>query len=60
MEDLRKRVKLLKALQGVPYKEIAEYIELPPKSFYSWLNGQYEFSEEREERLIFILDTLQE
>jgi len=39
IEDLRKRVKLLKALQGTPYKEIAEYIELPPKSFYSWLNG---------------------
>ena len=60
MENLRQRVKLLKALQGVSYKEIAEYIELPPKSFYNWLNGQFEFSEEREQRLIEILDLLKE
>ena len=60
MEDLRKRVKLIKALQGITYKEIAGYIELPPKSFYSWLNGFYEFGEEREERLRDILDILQE
>ena len=60
MDDLRKRVKMLKALQGIQYKELAEYIELPPKSFYSWLNGQYEFSYERERKLLQILDTLQE
>lgn len=39
MDYLRKEVKLLKALQNVQYKEIAEYLELPPKSFYNWLNG---------------------
>lgn len=60
MEDLRKRVKLIKALQGISYREIAEYIELPPNSFYCWLNGQYEFSEEREQRLDDILNTLWE
>lgn len=60
MEDLRKRVKLLKALQGIDYKEIAEYIEISPSSFYSWLNGQYEFAEDRQRNLIYILDTLQE
>lgn len=60
MEDLRKKVKLIKALQGITYSEIAEYIELPPKSFYSWLNGQYEFSEERQKRLNDVINTLWE
>lgn len=60
MDDLRKKVKLLKALQNISYKEIAEYIELPPKSFYNWLNGQYEFSEDRKEHLRNILDILKE
>ena len=60
MQNLRNRVKLIKALQGISYKEIAEYIELPPKSFYCWLKGYYEFGEERETRLKEILDILQE
>ena len=47
-------------MQNISYKEIAEYIELPPKSFYSWLNGQYEVGEERKQRLKEIIDTLQE
>ena len=60
MDSLRKRVKLLKALQKVSYKELAEYIEMSPKSFYNWINGQYEFGDERKKRLKFIIDTLQE
>lgn len=39
MDNLRKKVKLLKALQGITYNEIAEYIEIKPNSFYSWLNN---------------------
>ena len=39
MDYLRDEVKLLKALQGISYKEIAEYLEMPPKSFYNWLKG---------------------
>ena len=60
MDYLRTEVKLLKALQGIQYKELAEYIELKPKSFYSWLNGQFEFSEEREARLKDIIEILKE
>lgn len=60
MDKLRKEVKLLKALQQISYKEIAEYLELPPKSFYNWLNGQYEFGEKRKERLKDIIETLKE
>ena len=60
MDYLRQKVKLLKALQGVSYKEIAEYLELPTNSFYSWMNGQFELSQEREKRLTEIIDTLKE
>lgn len=60
MNYLRNEVKLLKALQGISYKEIAEYINLPQKSFYNWLNGQYEFSEERERDLKEIISLLKE
>lgn len=60
MDDLRKQVKLLKALQDISYKEIAEYAEIPLKSFYNWLSGQFNFSQERIERLKDVVSTLQE
>ena len=45
-EILRKEVKLLKALQGVSYKEIAEeYLGIIKDSFYSWLKGYYNLGE---------------
>ena len=46
---LRKEVKLLKALQGISYKEIAEFLEIRQDSFYSWLKGYYNFSIDRKE-----------
>ena len=36
-DKLRVEVKLLKALQGISYKEIAYYLEISPDSFYNWL-----------------------
>ena len=44
---LRNEVKLLKALQGITYKEIAEYIEIKENSLYCWLKGYYDFGEDR-------------
>ena len=38
-ENLRKQVKLLKALQNVSYVSIAEDLEIKKNSFYNWLNG---------------------
>ena len=38
-ENLRKEVKLLKALQGISYKEVAEFLEIRQDSFYNWLKG---------------------
>lgn len=57
---LRNEVKLLKALQGIPYKEIAQYIEVKENSLYSWLKGYYDFGEDRAERLKYIITCLKE
>ena len=46
-EYLRKEVKMLKALQGISYKELAEYLEVKVNSLYSWLRGNYDFGENR-------------
>lgn len=59
-DKLRKEVKLLKAFQGVSYKELAELLEIRTDSFYNWLCGYYNFGEERQERLLDIIDTLKE
>jgi len=36
---LRKKVKLLKALQGISYKEISEYLGIKTNSLYNFLKG---------------------
>lgn len=57
-EKLRKQVKLLKALQNISYKEISEHLEINKNSFYNWLKGYYNFSIEKEQRLIEILSLI--
>ena len=38
-KELRKRVKILKATDGIKcYREIAELMEMSNSSFYNWLN----------------------
>lgn len=59
-ELLRKECKLLKALQGISYTEIAEYIELSPSSFYNWLCNAYDFGEERQKKLQEVIANLKE
>lgn len=59
-DKLRKEVKLLKALQGISYKEVAEFLEIRQDSFYNWLKGYYEFSEERQRRLLDVIACLKE
>ena len=44
IEDLRKRCKLAKALNGISYKDLSKYLEIKQDSFYSWLKGYYELS----------------
>lgn len=57
---LREQVKLLKALQNVSYMEIADYLEIHRNSFYNWLKGYYDFSAEKQERLIEIIGLISE
>lgn len=59
-EELRKKVKLLKALQGITYKEIACYLEIKENSLYNWLRGQYELSTDKTDQLIEIITNLSE
>lgn len=59
-ENLRKQVKILKALQNISYKEIAEYLEINQNSFYNFINGQYNLSQEKAERLQEIIINLKE
>lgn len=57
---LRKEVKILKAIQGVSYKELAEYLEIRQDSFYNWLNAQYDLGDKKQKRLFEIVATLKE
>lgn len=57
-KDLRLKVKLLKATQGISYTELAEYLEIKQNSFYCWLNNQYELSAKKEKLLREIIENL--
>ena len=59
-EKLRKQVKILKAVQGISYGELSEYLEIKNQSFYNWLKGQYELSKEKEKRLNEIINDIAE
>mgnify|MGYP003303045899 CR=1 FL=1 len=59
-EKLRKEVKLLKALQGISYTEMAEYLEIKKNSFYNWIHGDYNLSEEKQRQLNDIITNLKE
>ena len=59
-DELRKQVKLLKALQGISYKEIAYYLEIQVNSLYNWLRCQYDLSPEKQKLLYEIVCTLRE
>ena len=59
-ENLRKDVKMLKALQGVSYTDIAIDLEIHRNSFYNWLKGHYDLYAEKEKRLIEIINLISE
>lgn len=50
-EQLRKEVRILKAIQGIQYSEVAEMLNLSRSSFYNLINGGYEFGKERTREL---------
>lgn len=59
-EELRKEIKLLKALQGISYTEVASYIPISSGVMYNWLSGSFNFSEKKQKKLQEILCNLKE
>ena len=59
-EYLRKEVKLVKALQGISCKEIAEFLEIRQDSLYNWLCGYDQLGTLKQKRLNEIIETLKE
>ena len=59
-EYLRKECKLLKAIHGISYKEIAEYLEITQDSFYCWIKGYYDLGNKKQQRLRTIIEDLKE
>jgi len=59
-DELRRKVKELKVYQDITYKELAEYLEIQRNSFYNWLKGYYNFSEEKQQQLTDIINNLKE
>lgn len=57
---LRNECKMLKVLQGVSYKELAELIEVRQDTFYSWLKGYFNYSPSRQNRLKEVIGLLKE
>lgn len=57
---LRKEVKLLKALQGISYREMAEYLEISESGMYNWLKGYYELGHTKQKKLEEIIGCLKE
>ena len=59
-EELRKKVRMLKAMQNVSYKELSGYIDIKESSMYNWLRQQYSLSPEKEQLLAEVISTLKE
>lgn len=58
--DLRRAVKIYKVENKKSYKEIAEELNINKNSFYNWLNGYYDLSEEKALVLRTILNNREE
>lgn len=59
-QHLRKEVKMLKALQGISYKEIASYLEIQTNSLYNWLRCEYDLSVQKQQLLYQIICNLKD
>lgn len=58
-EELRKKVKLLKATDGIKsYYELAELLGMANGSFYNWLRGSYDLGTDKRTQLKQIIEDL--
>lgn len=58
--QLRNDVKLLKAFQGITYRDFAEYLDINQGSLYLWLRGNFNLSYEKCMLLKNIIEDLKE
>lgn len=59
-EILRNEVKELKLQEGVSYKEFVEIINYNYSTFYSWLRGSFNYSEEKLEDIENLINSIKE
>ena len=57
-EELRKKVKELKAFHDISYKTLSEYLEMNRNAFYNWLKGYYNLGDEKQKKLTEIIDNI--
>lgn len=57
-EELRKEVKLLKALNDITYSELGEMMNLSKSTIYNWIDGQFDFGEKRSQELLELVTNL--
>ena len=58
-DNLRTDIKVLKAIGQIDnYAEVAEMIDIKVNSFYNWLNGYYNLSYAKKQKLKEIADIL--
>ncbi len=59
MQDkLREEIRSLKVYQNIPYCEIADRLKIHRHSFYNFMKGYYDLSDEKARTLKKIIDTL--
>ena len=59
-EILRNEIKELKLQEGVSYKEFVEIINYNYSTFYSWLRGSFNYSEEKLEDIENLINSIKE
>lgn len=57
-EELRKKVKEMKAFQDISYKTFSEYLGMNRGSFYNWVKGYYNLGDEKQKKLQEIIDNI--
>lgn len=59
-DSLRYEVKQLKAIKDISYKKVSEMLGMNTRSFYAWLNNNYNLGEEKQRKLFNIVKELRE
>lgn len=54
---LRQAIKVLKAIKNISYREFSKKLSITEASFYQWLRGSYDFSEERKIEIKNVLES---